>query len=380
MKNFFTKKYNKLKNSLSTPLFTTTLLMLAVIVFLFNFNPDALRVVAATQVVGQGVPGYLAMWVSSSTIPIGTPTGTLLPAPSSCVITSGNSCNVVLNWTLANPQSTPTSITASDMIDVAVSNTLTTPQSGAQFLTVPYTTSPRTFYLYNDGILLAQSTATATIDCSPGTSWDGSNCSACVNGAINPPTCTICSNGATNPPTCTTNGGGCLNGATNSPTCTINSGGSCINGATNPPTCTTNNGGRCVNGGTNPPTCTNFSSANGACGSGAGFANGQTYPYGTLTYGTDAQCSVGTPTPSGIFPTAGNPTSWQCAGLNGGTSASCSASQASSRGGSGYCGSSPGSCTYGNPSNEAEGISSWTWNCANTLCTQLKKKPVYIEK
>jgi hypothetical protein len=57
------------------------------------------------------------------------------------------------------------------MTNVNVTTTLTTPQSGTQTLTVPY--GGRTFYLYNNSVQLATSTADTT--CKSG-GWDGSKC------------------------------------------------------------------------------------------------------------------------------------------------------------------------------------------------------------
>jgi len=65
---------------------------------------------------------------------------------------------------------------------------------------------------------------------------------------------------------------------------------------------------------------------NGVCGSGVGFANGKAYPYGTNSYGSDAQCSVGNPNITN-FPTPGSSVGWQCSGSDGGNPSICSASQ-----------------------------------------------------
>ena len=73
MKNNFKKKFNSLKNFISLPSFTTMLLLLAVIIFLFNFNPEAFKVGAddsATPVVGSGTPHYVAKWVTPTVIPV----------------------------------------------------------------------------------------------------------------------------------------------------------------------------------------------------------------------------------------------------------------------------------------------------------------------
>src|SRR3989344_3443278 len=68
---------------------------------------------------------------------------------SGCTIASGgSSCTTNLSWGITNPEATPTAITASGMTNINVTNTLTTPQSGTQSVTVPY--SSRIFYLYNN--------------------------------------------------------------------------------------------------------------------------------------------------------------------------------------------------------------------------------------
>jgi len=100
-----------------------------------------------------------------------TMSGTL--TASNCTIVAGaNSCTANINWSIANPQAIPTAITANGMTDVNVTNTLATPQSGIQSLTVPYPS--RIFYLYNNAIELDSATATAS--CAVGTTWDGSIC------------------------------------------------------------------------------------------------------------------------------------------------------------------------------------------------------------
>jgi hypothetical protein len=67
--NFLTKNSHKAKKSLSSSLFTTTLLLLAVIVFLFNINFDAFWVKAelSQAVIGEGHSGYIAKWVAGTT-------------------------------------------------------------------------------------------------------------------------------------------------------------------------------------------------------------------------------------------------------------------------------------------------------------------------
>ncbi|MFA6257660.1 MAG: hypothetical protein WC671_01465 [Candidatus Paceibacterota bacterium] len=132
-------------------------------------------------------------WVDFSGVIIGAAvpamSGTLTPAISSCIIASGtSSCPINLSWSIINPVGTPTAITASGMTNVNVTNTLTTPQSGGPTaFTVPW--GGRTFYLYNNGILLAESVVSASsVTCAIGTSWNGTICTATlVNGSCSSP-------------------------------------------------------------------------------------------------------------------------------------------------------------------------------------------------
>ncbi|KKR40267.1 MAG: Cell wall surface anchor family protein, partial [Parcubacteria group bacterium GW2011_GWC1_40_11] len=105
-----------------------------------------------------------------------TPTGCMsgwLDPSVSCTISAGqNSCNANLSWNINNPESTPTAITASGMTNINVSNSLSTPQSGTQAVSVPY--NSRTFYLYNNSKPLATSAATA--DCANNTTWTDGKC------------------------------------------------------------------------------------------------------------------------------------------------------------------------------------------------------------
>ncbi|KKT18850.1 MAG: Cell wall/surface repeat protein, partial [Candidatus Nomurabacteria bacterium GW2011_GWB1_43_7] len=143
----------------------------------------------------------------------GPMSGTLSPATSACTIASGaSSCSINLNWSITNPQATPTAITANGMTNVNVTNTLTTPQSGTQSLTVPY--SSRIFYLYNNAIEL--DSATATSSCITGSTWNGSACalnfytvtpSAGAGGTISPSTPQSVNYGSTTTFTITPNAG-----------------------------------------------------------------------------------------------------------------------------------------------------------------------------
>jgi hypothetical protein len=97
--------------------------------------------------------------------------GTLTPASPTCTIASGaSSCNVNLTWTTTNPVAT-SAVTAVGMTNVNGNN------GGPQAFVVPYPS--RTFYLYNNAVLLAQTTGTAS--CIAGTFWNGSSCATLVS-------------------------------------------------------------------------------------------------------------------------------------------------------------------------------------------------------
>lgn len=128
-----------------------------------NINPDTIQSYPFT--------------VTHAALP---PTGTLLPATSSCVIALGAStCTVNYSWSTTNPNSGVTSqvTTAYPVSYTVVGNG----NSGTNVpFTIPYSTSsnpltnPITFYLYNTEQL---KTATATATCDTTTStWNGTIC------------------------------------------------------------------------------------------------------------------------------------------------------------------------------------------------------------
>jgi len=109
---------------------------------------------------------------------------------SSCVIPSGgSSCSSPATWSITNPQTAPTAITAAASINPSypavntnVSISLTPSfQSGTAYVTIPY--SSRTFYLYNNALELSSSTAFAS--CVSPTVWNPTS-GKC--GPIEPPT------------------------------------------------------------------------------------------------------------------------------------------------------------------------------------------------
>ena len=131
--------------------------------------------------------------------------GTLLASALSCKIPSGGSiCSVNLTWSTTNPQGT-SAITANGMTSVSGN-------SGSRSFAVPY--NGRTFYLYNNGNLLAQTTVSSS--CATNTTWSGSIC------ALNTYTLTVNKAGAG---AGVVGGGGTYNyGTTATATATANTG------------------------------------------------------------------------------------------------------------------------------------------------------------
>ncbi|MEI6659878.1 MAG: hypothetical protein WCK91_00455 [bacterium] len=116
--------------------------------------------------------------------------GTLSSSYPSCGISAGSSsCSVDLTWSTSNPAAT-SAITSNG-------STVFNGNSGtAQAVSIPYNT--RTFYLYNNGSLLAQTTPTSF--CVANTTWNGSICAlntysvngtAGTGGTISPGTRTV---------------------------------------------------------------------------------------------------------------------------------------------------------------------------------------------
>ena len=129
------------------------------------------------------------------TIPVfgGNPSmsGTLIPSASSCIIASGgSSCNVNLTWSTTNPQGTSAVTSGYPSANTTV---FSGNNGGPSSVTVPY--NSRTFYLYNNAQLLAQTTITAS--CESGTSWGGS-CVTNMSGTLIPSasSCIIASGGS----------------------------------------------------------------------------------------------------------------------------------------------------------------------------------------
>ena len=99
------------------------------------------------------------------------PSGSI--SASNCTIPAGSySCSTNITWSTSNPITT-SAVTTPTSITVASANS-----SAGTSYTVVY--GNRTFYLYNNGSLLNQSTATAS--CTSGTGWYGGYCRTPING------------------------------------------------------------------------------------------------------------------------------------------------------------------------------------------------------
>jgi uncharacterized repeat protein (TIGR02543 family) len=230
--------------------------------------------------------------------------GTLTPASPTCTILAGAStCNVTLSWTTTNPVGT-SAVTASGMTDV-------NGNSGSQAFVVPY--SSRIFFLYNNMVELAQTTATAS--CDTGTTWSGTTC------ALNSYTLTFDSAGGTAVTAKTQNYGTAIV----SPTSPTKSGYTFTGWtpaipATMPANNLTVTAGWSANGCTSTPcgtiasgaTCTAYSSATPA---GLCTSEVRTCTAGTLSGSyTNASCTAGCPTtPCGALATTGTCTAYSSA-------------------------------------------------------------------
>jgi len=110
-----------------------------------------------------------------------------LTVPTCAITLNNSSCSSTASWSITDTEGTPTAITASGMTDINVTNTLATPQSGTQAVTIPYPN--RTFYLYNNAKSLVPtppsgSGVTATASCTSGTGWNVASgaCKTSVDG------------------------------------------------------------------------------------------------------------------------------------------------------------------------------------------------------
>lgn len=131
-------------------------------------------------------------------------TGTLLPTPSSCTILAGaSSCPTTLDWETTYPEAT-SKVTSSYP---AANTTIFNGNSGSQSVSIPHASSPRHFYLYNNNkslVLTSESPngsgITVTASCASGTVWNGTYCSSNPDlpyGTISADDCTILSGHST---------------------------------------------------------------------------------------------------------------------------------------------------------------------------------------
>src|SRR3989344_3829054 len=111
--------------------------------------------------------------------PLLTMSGILTPASYSCVISTGqNSCNINFSWNTTNPVAV-SAVTSS-------SGTMANGNSSSSSFAIPF--GSKTFYLYNNAILLDQKTVSA--NCPPGNTWNGNICQTApvvIPLVVNPP-------------------------------------------------------------------------------------------------------------------------------------------------------------------------------------------------
>ncbi|HXH95518.1 MAG TPA: Ig domain-containing protein, partial [Thermoanaerobaculia bacterium] len=115
-----------------------------------------------------------------------SPMSGTLTSPSCTIASGASSCNVTLTWTTTNPVGTSQVTSNTPSAGTVVGNG----NNGTATIDVPY--SSRSFFLYNNAVLLAKSTATSS--CTSGTNWNGSSCQAApMSGTLSSPSCTISS-------------------------------------------------------------------------------------------------------------------------------------------------------------------------------------------
>ncbi len=140
-----------------------------------NRSPDTYQarlVGSAGQILGVTNITVSKPSTTTQTAPVTTtsPTGTITASPASCVIPQGSSsCNVTLNWNTNNPVNTST-ITNDNNRSIISGN------SGSQSVTMSGTYAYNTYYLANNGVLLAQVRINST--CATGSVWNVSSCVA----------------------------------------------------------------------------------------------------------------------------------------------------------------------------------------------------------
>lgn len=101
----------------------------------------------------------------------------ILSATSCTIPVGASSCTSNLTWSITTTQQGTSSVTSAYP---NANTTVATGNTGTNVpISIPYVSSPQTFYLYNSSSSinpLAQSTATAT--CVSGTGWNGSSCAS----------------------------------------------------------------------------------------------------------------------------------------------------------------------------------------------------------
>ena len=96
-------------------------------------------------------------------------TGTLTPVAPACTVAIGAStCSATLTWSTVNPVGVSQVTSSWPNANTVVGN------GNTGSVSAPVPVPGRAFYLYNNGVLLAESSASAT--CAAGSSWNGTAC------------------------------------------------------------------------------------------------------------------------------------------------------------------------------------------------------------
>jgi hypothetical protein len=141
--------------------------------------------------------GYTKVATSNNFVVGSGSSGTLIPAAQSCIIASlASSCNINYSWTVTNPV-----VVGGSSVTKPINVTVGSGDTGNN---VPFAIkySSETFYLYNNAVLLAQSTVTSS--CAAGNFWNGTICTpgvsvdgswsawgACLDGGGGTPACGV---------------------------------------------------------------------------------------------------------------------------------------------------------------------------------------------
>ena len=107
-------------------------------------------------------------------------TGTLNASPNYCTIQIGSSnCTIPFNWTTNNPPAGATSSVTYNLNNQSI--IAATANNSSQSFSIPYGSS--IYYLYNNSLLLAQTTVSAS--CVSGSTWSGSSCTQNISNTCN---------------------------------------------------------------------------------------------------------------------------------------------------------------------------------------------------